>query len=165
MLEWIEHHPGLAAWVQAIGAILAIGAGFLVVWLQQWLQRKADDIEKRHRAVGLAILLHPEVAEFRGAMERMAHAGVLESAPIQVPASIVKYADQLYVLGTVGLNLLQMMGAINAVMAQKMAFHATDRTGNPIRDEVGKNLRSNMSLAIAACDEAIAGLDFLISSR
>jgi hypothetical protein len=162
MLEWIEAHPGLAAWVQAIGAILAIGAGFLVVLVQQQLERKADDKEKRQRATALAILLQPEIVGFRGAMERATHTGVLESTALEIPGSIVKYADQLYVLGGAGLDLLQMMGAVNVVVAQKMDFHASDRTGNPLREPVNSNLSANLSVAITACDAAIAGLDPLI---
>jgi hypothetical protein len=41
MLHWIEAHPGLAAWVQAVGAILAIVFAFLIVYLQQRLERNA----------------------------------------------------------------------------------------------------------------------------
>ena len=37
---WIECHPGTAAWVQAIGAILAIGAGILLLHYQATLQRR-----------------------------------------------------------------------------------------------------------------------------
>jgi hypothetical protein len=112
--------------------------------------------------IGLAFLLHPEAVAFGGAIERAAHVGILESAPLQIPASIIKYADQLYVLGAPGLDLLQMMGAVNVVVAQKMAFHASDRTDNPVREEMNRNLRDNLRLAIAACDEAIAGLEPLI---
>jgi hypothetical protein len=32
MLQWIEAHPGLAAWAQASGAILAIIGAFLIAY-------------------------------------------------------------------------------------------------------------------------------------
>lgn len=41
MLSWIEHHPGLAAWVQAIGAILALVIAIAVPMLTDRSQAKA----------------------------------------------------------------------------------------------------------------------------
>lgn len=32
MLAWIEHHPGLAAWIQAVFSIIAIGVAVYVPW-------------------------------------------------------------------------------------------------------------------------------------
>jgi hypothetical protein len=37
-----------------------------------------------------------------------------------------------------------MISVLNAVAQQKMAFHATDRTGNPVTGEVSKNLSDNL---------------------
>lgn len=32
-MDWIEHHPGLAAWVQAVGSLIAVGAAaFIAIW-------------------------------------------------------------------------------------------------------------------------------------
>jgi hypothetical protein len=164
MLQWIETHPGLAAWVQAIGAILAIFVALLVVFLQQRLERNSAARERRERAIGLGILLHTDLVALQGAIERTARDGVLESEVLKVPASIVQYADQFYLLGTAGHALLQMISTINAVAAQKFAFHASDRTGNPIRDEVRQNLNDSLRHAFDACSEAVAGLDLLMKS-
>jgi hypothetical protein len=97
MLQWIETHPGLAAWVQAIGAILAIVVAFLVVFLQQRLERDSAARERHARAIGLAILLHTDLVTLQGAIERTARGGVLESEVLAVPASIVQYVDQFSV--------------------------------------------------------------------
>jgi hypothetical protein len=131
MLRWIEAHPGLAAWVQAIGAILAIIVAFLVVFLQQRLERRAAASERRARAIGLAILLHTDLVALQGAIDRTERAGALESEVLKVPASIVQYADQFYLLGTAGHALLQMISAINAVAAQKLAFHRPIEQATP----------------------------------
>jgi hypothetical protein len=38
LLNWVNHNQGVAAWVQAIGSIVAIVAGILIV---QWQNRSA----------------------------------------------------------------------------------------------------------------------------
>ncbi|MFL9863769.1 hypothetical protein PQR67_06250 [Paraburkholderia fungorum] len=47
---WFECHPGTAAWVQAVGAIIAILAGALLLHYQSTLQR-------RNRIKGLAAIV------------------------------------------------------------------------------------------------------------
>lgn len=43
-LCWIELHPGLASWVQAIGAVISI---WIAWWLAHRQSRKAEQAEKR----------------------------------------------------------------------------------------------------------------------
>ncbi len=43
LLGWIERHPGTAAWVQAIGAIIALVVAILV---PVWMARKADRLSR-----------------------------------------------------------------------------------------------------------------------
>lgn len=57
MLEWIEAHPGLASWVQALGSILALAVAFFVPWVER----------KRAEQVAVAAIASPlslSVTEF-----------------------------------------------------------------------------------------------------
>lgn len=58
VLCWIEKHPGLASWVQAVGAIAALG---LALWIPS-RQRLADrkEGEKKRRAILLVFLVECE---------------------------------------------------------------------------------------------------------
>jgi hypothetical protein len=44
VLQWIEGHLGTAAWVQAIGAILALA---VAIFVPVWMARKADHLSRR----------------------------------------------------------------------------------------------------------------------
>lgn len=46
-LCWIEQHPGLASWVQAVGTILAVLVAVLVPTLSAWLSERARIKEAR----------------------------------------------------------------------------------------------------------------------
>jgi hypothetical protein len=54
--NWIEHHPGSAAWVQALGATLAVATAVPVPALQARHARQPRDDDRRLRASGLARL-------------------------------------------------------------------------------------------------------------
>ena len=49
---WIEHHPGLASWVQAIGAIAALG---IAIWIPN-RQRFADRREAQRKEKTLLLV-------------------------------------------------------------------------------------------------------------
>lgn len=47
---WVEHHPGLASWVQAVGAIISIWGAFEISRRQQNAQLKKAEKEIRDRS-------------------------------------------------------------------------------------------------------------------
>jgi hypothetical protein len=55
---WIEHHPGLASWVQALGAIAALG---IAIWIPN-RQRGADrkEAHKKEKVLLLVFLVDCE---------------------------------------------------------------------------------------------------------
>jgi hypothetical protein len=62
---WIEAHPGLASWVQAIGSIAALG---LAVWIPANQRRHEYELNVAHdkqRSLGYATRLHLMIKEFR----------------------------------------------------------------------------------------------------
>jgi hypothetical protein len=63
----MDAHEGVAAWVQAIGSILAIGSGFGALLFQNWLVRRREDADRNHFlawVVTLSALLVQGIQEF-----------------------------------------------------------------------------------------------------
>lgn len=58
VLSWIEAHPGLASWVQAIGAIAALGLALWIPSRQQLVERK--EVEKKRKSMLLVFLVECE---------------------------------------------------------------------------------------------------------
>jgi len=83
ILEWIEQHPSLAAWVQSIGGIAAIGGAI-------WAARKAyaGAVEQANVArEQLAMQIHLKTEEKREGLKGVAAALCAElSAEIQIAA-------------------------------------------------------------------------------
>lgn len=68
---WMEHHPGAAAWAQAIGATLAVVAAVLVPASQARHARQQREADRLLRAKSLAIAVYPELLHMR-----IAHRGI-----------------------------------------------------------------------------------------
>jgi hypothetical protein len=62
---WIEHHPGDAAWVQAIGATLAVATAVLIPALQARYARRRLEADRALRAKSLAIAIYPDLLHIR----------------------------------------------------------------------------------------------------
>lgn len=78
LLCWIEGHPGTASWVQAVGAIAAVIAAFLLAFFEsrrQWnnaRQAAAREVALAKMGLERAELAFEEIAAaFRDAMERL----------------------------------------------------------------------------------------------
>ena len=161
VLNWIEAHPGTAAWVQAIGALLAIGFAFGIAHWELHAARRKEETERRMRAQGLSFLLHTEMVAFRTQLEE---AGTevrhFESVP-KPPDAIVRLADQIYVLGSTGEAILQMLSILNAHGRLQMPVMAewADR-------QIAMDLASErLKMALKNCDIAIAGLQKIIDRQ
>lgn len=72
MLYWIEKHPGLASWVQAIGSIIAIAIAIAVPWWQKrQAMKQAQDVDRAQ----LRHLLHTLLDEITVAVEAFKEEG------------------------------------------------------------------------------------------
>lgn len=162
MLEWIEAHRGLAAWVQAIGAILAIIAAFLIVYFEgrraharQERRRARDEADRLTRAQGLALMLQPELAAFEGTLERL---GLTERAA--PPKTILDHADQLHFLGKAGGLILFMIGALNA-HEQLRPPPAASAEG---RAQLDRLRAERLRIAHQCCSDAVRELKSIIDA-
>jgi hypothetical protein len=162
VLAWIEAHQGTAAWVQALGAVLAIG---VAVWIARTDTRRAQAAERR-RAQGLAILLHTEMVDFRYRIITVMEAASVNQMKLQLPRSLVWRSADLHLLGSAGGHLLQMMSTLTANNRQidEMERLAVVYDPPAYRD-LRRGIIANLQLTRDACDEAIAGLDRLIAAR
>lgn len=68
-LAWIEQHPGLAAWVQGLGSLVAIAIAIWVPARYHKLARVAAEDEQKLRTRILLNLLGPALWEFRAAID------------------------------------------------------------------------------------------------
>jgi len=71
--SWIEQHPGIASWVQAVGATFAVIAAVLVPATQARYARRQREADRDLRAKSLAIAIYPELHHIRGAYRRIRH--------------------------------------------------------------------------------------------
>ena len=156
LLAWIERHHDLASWLEA-------GAVFATVFVALRIagaDRRERRQERRLRAQGLAVLLHTQLVGFQGTLERAIEGNSYEQ--VQPPPKLVEYADQLYLLGTAGGALLQMISAVNA---HNDFVTGASRFQRIIDHELKEGCRRSLVLALESCNEAIAGLDQLIRAR
>jgi hypothetical protein len=155
ILMWIENHPGTASWVQAVGAISIIATTLYIARSD----RRDRLLVERRRAEALAVLLHTELVGFRGQIDlAIDHAGT-ERSRLMLPQSLVTYGDQLFLLGSAGALLMQMMSAVNANNATLNEIVRLQATN--IRELV-ERARSTLRTTRDKCSEAIAGIDEII---
>jgi len=161
MLQWIEAHQGAAAWVQALGAILAIG---VALWISRRDTRRRRQAERR-RATGLAVLLHTEMVDFRHRLTSAMQATAFPDLKVSLPESLVQHSADLYLLGSAGGALLQMISTLRATNRQ---IDESQRKYPTTTANIDRILRpgivDSLRLARDACDEAIAALDKIIET-
>jgi hypothetical protein len=113
LLEWIEHHPGLAAWFQAVGAIVAVGVAIWVPAYQHKVARDDAEKDRRLKARSLALRMLPTLLDLDSHVKQaiqktqtisLAMPGpviiqLVGDATVGIPQELVDDADQLYLLG------------------------------------------------------------------
>jgi hypothetical protein len=164
MLQWIEDHEALAAWVQAIGAIVAIIGAFLIAYFEgrrakvrEEARGVREEADRLRRAQGLALMLQPELRAFEGRVEQhILHA--IDRSPTP-PKSILDHADQLHLLGEAGGAILQMIGVLNAD-----AWMVRRSIPEEELAQFDKLRAERLQIARACCAEAVRGLERIIQA-
>lgn len=101
-----------AAWMQAIGSIVAIGIAFAVPWWQTRAARQDQKAEHDRRRAGLLMMIHPELTDLKSWSRRSRERvnTVLQSDGLKIriqrvdlipemPEMMDRFADQLVLLG------------------------------------------------------------------
>jgi hypothetical protein len=65
LVDWMEHHSGVASWAQAVGATLAVIAAVLMPAMQARHAKQQLAADRRLRAKSLAIAIYPELLHIR----------------------------------------------------------------------------------------------------
>jgi hypothetical protein len=159
ILEWIEHHPGTAAWVGAVGTIVAILAAIVL----SRSDRRERLREKRLRGTALAVSLHAEVLNFSQVLEEMLEDdNAMVQHPIQTPTILIARHDDLYLLGEAGGHLLQMLSALNVSNDQLNRLKAVLSPNQSENDALLRGIRANLQIALEDCHDAVNGLAKII---
>ena len=161
-LDWLECHPGLASWTQALGSIAALAAAFLVA---RWQQVQADhqrSPEERQRGLALAILIRDDLATLTAKTHAMAemtvdgrHVEFAQRLMVNIPPVIERFADQLFLLGPSGHDVLRTMSVI--ISNRSMLEHAIQ--SNQFPDDLPEFAKSLAGRVSRAAGKALASVD------
>lgn len=66
---WLESHPGIASWIQAIGIPFSIAAAIYVAWRDNKNQMDRKALNRRERADGIRELVAVDYLDFRMQVE------------------------------------------------------------------------------------------------
>ena len=114
-IEWIEAHPGLAAWVQGLGTLLAVMVAILVPYRLSKSERDRRSVDRKLEAQGLAVLVHAPLLVLEGQIERDIQSALsINGLIVRPPDIIVDNIQRLWVMGRAGGLILQMISGLNA---------------------------------------------------
>lgn len=163
-MDWLEQHSALAGWVSAVGGILAVAAAFLVANLQTRAERQAAEQKHQLRAEALAVLLVTDTVDFVGVLRDMiADRQLIKTRDLEPPAALIARLGELYLLGSAGSSLLQLVSALNATsrMTERQLQALADYGGDD--RETWQTIKSKLEVAVADGDEAIVAMNRIIS--
>lgn len=107
LLFWIEKHPGLAAWLQAVFSIIAIIAAVLMGWWQTHTVRKQSRIEEERSDVKNAGLCLLAIRSLGEALSDISHVSGTVPLHVHREGSIVRINQCLNLLEKVAITRLK----------------------------------------------------------
>jgi hypothetical protein len=161
IFNWIEAHPGSAAWVQALGALAIIYVTARIASADHRERQRKERLQKE----AMAVLLHAEMLAFRGTLERTIDGANIREAIIQAPTILYRLVENLYLLGAPGGSLLHMLGglAANNVIVEGLRSHVA--SGTLAEAEAWVNGEPGLKLTLEDCDEGVAGLQAILRGK
>jgi hypothetical protein len=124
---WIEHHPGLASWVQAVGSIMAILAAIWIANRDSRFRRNAD-IEARRGALVRAITAVEDaesrvVSGFEGVTKIGASRNLVDAIKADLAKSEVHLKEAMSIQGVDSEIYIQLYEARTAVEAASQILY------------------------------------------
>ena len=150
-LQWIEAHPGIASWLQAVGSIAAIVFVGLFALLQGRRATSHGDLDRIRRAQGLALVLVPVLRGFKPKIE----AAIVRESKLEPPDEVLHLLDQLYVLGVAGGFVLQMVATLQAHQRAEQPRNDDDGSARSSYNSIAKQ---RLADALRNCEDAIDAL-------
>lgn len=161
----IQFDGALAAWVQAIGTIVAL---IIAIWVPLSLHEKRAkerSMEMLLRGQALAILLSPQLQLMKSEFELMpAYWDRLE--PWVIPDDISNNLDKLWLMGEPGAHIIQLVNTIKA-----HNFFISSRYVRPMdmedddRKEFNSLVMDRVQLASESISDAMSGIDQLLEQK
>ncbi|QEX18924.1 hypothetical protein FRZ44_42350 [Hypericibacter terrae] len=164
-LTWITSREDLAAWVQAIGTLIAIAVAIAVPWWQHAKELDNRKVETRLKARSLAIAIYPALAGIRDTLRRVNHnlqqlqgqqispAQLREAIPaliVVVPSVLNGSVHQIYLLGD------EPASAVQALVGRVDRYNLELER---IRDRIAANQSPHSAMAINSVSEAIEAFE------
>lgn len=122
IIQWIEAHPGTASWIQAIGALLAIVAAFLVTSMQARAtrrQRKREDVERLEAITEILNIAVSRAIETRRAFDK---AEIRNGTPVARPMDTRDMEAIMHSFKEIRIDQLPSGPAVNAIAAAQAAI-------------------------------------------
>lgn len=165
-LDWLEKHQALSSWVQAIGAVVAIGVGFAVAVWQQRNVRGDLNHQNQIKGLALAILIRDELATLCGKFGALTSADIDDEEPLNVldfalsaPDLISRYADQMFLLHEAGHSVLKLLATLSSNRAMLENLEEAIDSGKTDYDERFSDFISIAGRGLAAAEKALQGID------
>jgi hypothetical protein len=162
-LVWIEAHPGLAGWAQALGGILAVLAALMVPLRIQAIQRRLSRDERRREARGLAILLYPELVHLEMRLARARNEDIVDGPLIETPVHVLTMTNRLHIMGRAGDLLLELLASlsVNQQLVSETQARVTESVAASPEDS-RRHVRERLKRAAEICSVAIKATRDLI---
>jgi hypothetical protein len=156
MLEWIEGHEGLAAWVQAVFSVVAIGAGFAVAVWQQRQHNKQLRSERSLQSRAVAIVIRHDLEVLMGRIARARVATDLTGKRVDLPRWLTDNIGIYHFMDEVGARVLTIVAGINALNAM---ISDTERMGSCVGVEEANEANTLLSYAQENCERVAHKID------
>ncbi len=109
----------IAAWVQAVGSVVAVLLAILVGWWQfhqshglAKAQRESEDRDRKLKARSLALALYPELLEMKEKIQRAKGLyGVIRVETLGIPPVLIQSVHRLYLLDEAGRAIQNFLAA------------------------------------------------------
>lgn len=166
-LAWIEMHPALSGWVQALGALVAIAVAIVVPYLQRRLERRDEGVDQERQAIGLALLIDGELRVLLGQLLRARDDGNLRRKIVGPPSLIAQNVEKLWMLKDAGGYLLQLVGMLSAhARLSTETAEQIELVGNSEDLSEARILfNQRIDIAISACRDSIKEIEALIATK
>ncbi len=183
-IGWCALKPEVqAAWVQAVGSIVAIAVAVVVPLVLAAKERSRVSTERLFRAKSYAFVLRPQVASVRSRILSARHRWnknptaldydhIVE--PLAVPEAITEKLLDMHEVAEAGIYIQQLVIAVDQTRRDVIAQHDYWRNGGSIMDEWNRevgilpepnNVDASFDATLDTADRALAALDRVLQQR
>lgn len=153
-----------AAWVQAIGSIIAIGVAVWVPFKIHSNETHKKESEIRLKGQATALLIQPLLLVVDGQLERQAFLRPSGAIQIEIPDELLNLTKDFWQMGAAGHHLMQLIGALqshNGVVRDTISYPMDMEDEE--REEYSRLYHERMDIARACIKDANSAIEDLLS--